>query len=154
VAQRTWRPGTDDVPEPLAMAEDIVRDAVADTHATGDALGSVQSVGWVHCMSWPYDDPIARLSERLGIAPAHRAVSGMSGTSSQSLALGAAQRIAAGELDVAVVVGAEALATKRALKKAGERPAWSHRAEGSSMPPFEWPFHPSEIAHELFQAYR
>jgi acetyl-CoA C-acetyltransferase len=135
------------------MAEAIVRDAVEDSQARSDVLGSVQSLSWVHCMSWPYDDPIGRLSERLGIAPAHRAVSGMSGTSSQSLALAAAQRIAAGELDVAIVVGAEALATKRALKKAGERPAWSHRAEGSSMPPFEWPFHPAEIAHEVFQAY-
>jgi acetyl-CoA C-acetyltransferase len=154
VAQRTWRQGEGgEVPEPLAMAEGIVRDAVADAHARGDVLGSVQSMGWVHCMSWPYDDPIARLSDRLGIAPAHRTTSGMSGTSAQSLALDAARRIAAGDLDVAVVVGAEALATKRALKRAGERPTWSHRAEGSSMPPFEWPFHPAEVAHEVFQAY-
>jgi acetyl-CoA C-acetyltransferase len=156
VAQRTWRPGeqpVDEVPEPLAMAEEVVRDAVADARASGDVLGSVQSLATVYCMSWRYDDPVGRLAERLGIAPAHRAVSGLSGTSAQSLALDAARRIAARELDVAIVAGAEALATKRALKAAGERPAWSHRAEGGGLPPFEWPFHPAEVAHEVFQAY-
>jgi acetyl-CoA C-acetyltransferase len=157
VAQRTWRPEAghhpQEVPEPLAMAEEVVRSAVADARASGDVLGSVQSLNWVYCMSWPYDDPVGRLAERLGVAPAHRATSGMSGTSAQSLALEAARRIAAGELEVAVVAGAEALATKRALKRAGERPAWSHRAEGRELPPFEWPFHPAEVAHEVFQAY-
>jgi acetyl-CoA C-acetyltransferase len=135
------------------MSELAVRDAVADTGASGDVLGAIQSLSAVYCMSWPYDDLVGRLAERLGIAPTHRAVSGMSGTSAQSLLLTAAGHISAGELDVAVVAGAEALATKRLLKKAGERPVWSHRADPAPAMPFDWPFHPAEIAHEVFQAY-
>jgi acetyl-CoA C-acetyltransferase len=77
----------------------------------------------------------------------------MSGTSTQALLLGAAEHIIAGEVDVAVVAGAEALDTKKRLKRAGERPAWSHRAQPAPPAPFEWPFHPAEIAHEVFQAY-
>ncbi len=153
VGQRTWHPGGDLAPEPLEMWELVVRDAVADAHATGDLLGATQSLSTVYCLSWPYDDQVGRLSERLGIAPTHRATSGMSGTSTQSLLLAAAGHVMAGELDVAIVVGAEALDTKKRLKRAGERPAWSFRADPPAPAPFEWPFHPAEIAHELFQAY-
>jgi acetyl-CoA C-acetyltransferase len=135
------------------MWELVVRDAVADARATGDVLGAVQSLSTVYCLSWPYDDQVGRLAERLGIAPTHRAVSGMSGTSTQSLLIGAAEHIIGGDVDVAVVAGAEALDTKKRLKRAGERPAWSHRAQPTPQPPFDWPFHPAEIAHEVFQAY-
>ncbi len=71
----------------------------------------------------------------------------------QRLLSAAATSILAGELDVAVVCGAEALDTKRRLKKAGERPAWSHRHPDQPAFPFEAPFHPSEVAHEVFQAW-
>lgn len=130
-----------------------MRAAVADSAARGDLLGAVQSLSTVYCLSWSYDDPVGRLAERLGIAPTHRVVSGMSGTSAQTLALRAATLIESGDLDVAVVVGAEALATKRALKRAGERPQWTHRADPPPPMPFDWPFHPEEISHDLFQAY-
>ena len=49
--------------------------------------------------------------------------------------------------------GAEALDTKRRAKKAGERLAWSHRDPEPPPFPFEAPFHPSEVAHEVFQAW-
>ncbi len=135
------------------MQEQVVRDAVRESAARGDVLDVVQSLAVVYCMSWPYDDPVGRLAERLAIAPRHRGTSTMSGTSAQSLAVAAAHAIEAGELDVAVVVGAEALATKRVLKRAGERPPWSHRADPTPDMPFEWPFHPEELSHEVFQAY-
>ncbi len=105
-------------------------------------------------MSWPYDDPAGRLAERLGIDPAHRRYSGIGGTMPQQLArTRRPSGSLAGELDVAVVVGAEALDTKRRLKKAGERPAWSYRHPEPPPFPFEAPFHPAEIAHEVFQAW-
>jgi hypothetical protein len=74
--------------------------------------------------------------------------------SSSAVAIGeAARRIAAGDADVCVVAGGEALDTVRRLKKAGERPAWSYRDPERKPFPFEAPFHPAEIAHEVFQAY-
>ncbi|GAA2882623.1 acetyl-CoA acetyltransferase [Streptosporangium fragile] len=147
VAQHTVR--TQPGPEPLDLWELVAREAAADAGAPGlpAALDSIQIV---YTESWQYDDPVARLAERLGAVPRHRAYSRVSGTAPQLLLGEAAARIAAGEMDAALVVGAEALATRRALRKAGERVKWSHPAD--PKPPYGWerPPHPAELAHELF----
>ena len=116
-------------------------------------LAAVGSLCVVNCLSWRYDDPVARLSEALAVSPRHSAYSTMSGTTPQSFVNEAARRIRAGALDVALVVGAEALHTKRRLKKAGERPAWSHPSpEAPTLDP-SISFLPSELTHEVFQAW-
>ncbi len=135
------------------MAADMVRAAAADAGARGNVLAAVDSLQFVYCMSWPYDDPPGRLAEALGIRPRHMLTSGMSGTVPQQLVSDAAAEITAGRLEVAVVSGAEALDTQRRLKKAGERPAWSHRDPEKRVFPIDTPFHPAEIAHEVFQAW-
>lgn len=153
-AQQTWHlAGDEQAPEPLEMATTVVHAAAADARAARDVLAAVQSLRAVHCMSWPYDDPAGRLAESLGIAPAHTLYSGIGGVVPQQLLDDAAGQILRGELDLAVVVGAEALDTVRRLKKAGERPAWSHRHPSPPPFPIDTPFHPSEIAHEVFQAW-
>lgn len=156
-AQRTWHlDGDEQAPEPLAMWAETARAAAADVGATtGDAavLAALGSVAVVNCMSWPYDDPVGRLADELGIAPAARTYSTMSGTMPLALVAEAAEAMASGRLDAALVVGGEALDTKRRLKKAGERPAWSHRA--ATPPPMDPSivFLPTEIPHEVFQAW-
>lgn len=115
-----------------------------------DAAGSLQIV---YCMSWPYDRPVDRLADALGIDPRHRLYSGIGGTTPQVLVQDAAAAILDGDLDLAVITGAEALDTVRRAKKAGERLAWSHRAAEPAPFPFEAPFHPAEIAHNVFQAW-
>ena len=154
VAQRAWHlSGDEQAPEPLEMQADAVRAAAADAAARGDVLAAVDGLDVVYCMSWPYDDPTGRLAARIGITPTRTAYSGMGGTVPQQLLGAAADRIRLGDADVQVVVGAEALDTKRRLKRAGERPAWSHRHPEPPGMPFEAPFHPAEIAHEVFQAW-
>jgi acetyl-CoA C-acetyltransferase len=153
VAQRTVRPGEGPSPEPLALWEDTARRAAADAHATGDVLAAADSVQIVHCMAWSYDSPVDRLAEALGITPRHRFYSGMGGTTPQVLVDDAATAIGNGEMDLAIISGAEALETKRQAKKAGERLAWSFKAEKPDPFPFEAPFHPTEIAHNVFQAW-
>ena len=154
VAQQTWHLSGDEwAPEPLEMAAEVVARAIADAGASGDLGGSVGSLDVVHCMSWPYDDLPGRLAGRVGIRPARREYSGIGGTMPQTLLAAAAERIMAGELDAAVVCGAEALDTKRRAKKAGVRLDWSHRHPEPPPFPFEAPFHPSEVAHEVFQAW-
>ena len=156
VAQRTWHLGGDELaPEPLAMQAEVIGAAAADAGAApgSDVLGAIDSLSVVHCMTWPYDDPVGRLADQLGIVPAHRQYSGIGGTVPQQLVSSAAERILAGDLGVAVVVGAEALDTVRRLKKAGERPAWSHRHPERPAFPYEAPFHPAEVAHGVFQAW-
>ncbi|GAA2215904.1 acetyl-CoA acetyltransferase [Nonomuraea monospora] len=145
IAQRTIReqPG----PEPLDLWESVAREAAADARLPVERLDSIQLV-WTD--SWQYDEPVGRLAERLGAAPRHRVYSKVGGTAPHLLIGAAAASIAAGELDCALVAGAEALATRRAYRKAGEHVPWSHAAD--PKPPYGWerPPHPSALAHGLF----
>ena len=153
-AQATWHPGRQPAPEPLEMWGQVVAAAAEDTGASaGDVLRKVQGLSVLYCQSWPYDDPPRRLADALGITPSRSLYSGIGGTTPHVLIAEAAAAIAAGDLDVAVVVSGEALETVRQLKKAGERPNWSHRDPVKRPFPFEEPFHPSEIAHSVFQAW-
>ena len=155
VGQRTVHPGPGvTAPEPLLLWEEACRSAAADSGtAPGRVLDAVDSLQIVYCQSWPYDDPVARLSDRLAITPRHRLYSGIGGTTPQLLAQTAAEAILAGVYDVALLTGAEALETLRQAKKAGERVAWSHRDPEKKPFPFEAPFHPAEVAHNVFQAW-
>jgi acetyl-CoA C-acetyltransferase len=157
VAQRTWHlSGTDQAPEPLEMLAEVVSAAAGDAQATGGGgavLAAVESLRAVYCMSWPYDDLPGRVVERLGISPRDERYSGIGGTVPQTLLSDAAEAMGRGELDVAVACGAEALDTKRRLKKADQKPAWSHRHPEQQPFPFEAPFHPAEVAHEVFHAW-
>ncbi|MFI7112883.1 acetyl-CoA synthetase [Nonomuraea sp. NPDC050227] len=145
IAQRTVReqPG----PEPLDLWESVAREAAEDARLPAGRLDSIQIV---HTDSWQYDSPTGRLAERLGATPRHTAYSKVSGTAPQLLIGAAAARIAAGDLDCALITGAEALATRRAYRRAGERVPWSHAAD--PKPPYGWerPPHPAELAHDLF----
>ncbi|HEX2384017.1 MAG TPA: hypothetical protein VHI95_15335, partial [Acidimicrobiales bacterium] len=153
VAQAISRPEDGPSPEPLELWERAVRAAVEDTCAKQDVLGAVESMQIVYCHSWQYDDPVRRLCDRLGIEPKHRFYSGIGGTTPQVLVDDAADAIVRGAVDVAVVCGAEALDTIRRLRKSDERPRWSYKPDDKRRFPFEAPFHPAEIAHQVFQAY-
>ncbi len=154
VARRTWHAADapDGAPEPLDMWEDVARRAAADA-GNPDALAALESIDIVYCQSWQYDDAVARLSERLGADPARRRYSGIGGSVPQVLAAEAAQSIANGDLDLALIVGAEALATIRRLKKAGEKPQWSFKPPERRPFPMDLEFLPTEISHAVFEAY-
>ena len=157
VARHTWHPSDtpDGAPEPLAMWEQMARDAAADTGIPNAAslLAALESVDVVYSQSWQYDDAVARLSERIGAAPARRRYSGIGGSVPLVLATEVAREIRAGQLDLALVTGAEALATVRRLKKAGEKPQWSFRPSEKRPFPMDMDFDPSEITHAVFEAY-
>jgi acetyl-CoA C-acetyltransferase len=153
VGQRTQRDGSS--PEPLELWADVCQAAARDTRVAGAGrvLGAADSLQIVYCQSWQYDDPTRRLADRLGIDPRHRFYSGIGGTTPQVLVQDAAAAVMRGELDVVVIAGAEALETRRQLKKRGERPSWSFLDPERKPFPFEAPFHPAEVAHEVFQAW-
>lgn len=121
--------------------------------ATGVDPARIDSLDVLYCQSWPYDDPAGRLASAVGAAPRRSEYSGIGGTTPLSLLASASARIRAGRSDVCAVVAGEALATVRRLKKEGTRPEWSHRDPVKRPFPFEAPFHPSEVAHQIFQAY-
>ncbi len=153
VARHTWHPDeVEFAPEPLDMWEQVSRAAAEDAGAPA-ALAGVESVDVVFSQSWQYDDPVARLAERLGASPRRGRYSGIGGSVPHVLATQVARDIAAGDLDLALIVGAEALATVRRLKKAGERPQWSHKPAEKRPFPMDMEFDPSEISHSVFEAY-
>ena len=154
-AQRTVHPGTGPSPEPLELWADVAREAAEDAlpGSGSRVLRSAESLQVVYCMTWPYDAPVDRLASALDIAPRHRAYSGIGGTTPQVLVQDLATAMLAGDVDLGIVVGAEALETRRQAKRAGERLAWSHRDPSPPPFPFEAPFHPAEVAHEVFQAW-
>lgn len=155
VAARTWHPeevGDTGAPEPLAMWEEVARSAAADAGNPGlvDAFDSVQLV---YCQTCEYDDPVERLVERLGADPKHRYYSGIGGTTTQQLVNDTARRMLRGELDLALLGSAEALATQRAYKKRGGRAPYSFPPAERRPFPWESPPDPVEVAHEVFQAW-
>jgi acetyl-CoA C-acetyltransferase len=155
VATHTWHPadvGDAGAPEPLVMWETVARAAAADAGRPA-LVEQLESLQLVYCQTWQYDDAVARLAERLGADPNHRHYSGIGGTTTQALVDDTARRMLAGELDLALIASAEALATQRAYKKRGERYAYSFRPAEKRPFPWESPPHPVEVAHEVFQAW-
>lgn len=153
VAATTYR-GLD-APEPLRMWEQVVRDAAADASAQRSQriLEALDSVDVVYCQTTQYDDSVQRLADALGIAPRRQHYSGAGGSTPQQLVNDIATRILRNELDVGVVVSGEALATQKRLRKTGERPLYSFRPADRRTFPWEAPFHPAEVAHDVFQAW-
>ena len=132
------------------MWEHVAHAAANDARVPLNALDSVQIV---YCQTWQYDDAVARLSERLGVDPMHRYYSGIGGTTTQQLVNSTAEAMLRGEMDLALITSAEALATQRAYKKRGERAKYSFKPEDKRAFPWESPADPVEIAHEVFQAW-
>jgi acetyl-CoA C-acetyltransferase len=143
-ARRTWREQF--APEPLEMWEEVAREAAADAGAAG-ALRDLASIQVVYCQAWEYDDACLRLAERLGADPGHRRYSGIGGSVPLTLVADAADAMTRGELDLALVVGAEALATRKRLPD----PAWSHPPEEPRRFPIT--IDRAEAANGIFQAY-
>ncbi|MGO8873100.1 MAG: acetyl-CoA synthetase [Acidimicrobiales bacterium] len=143
-ARHTWR--EEPAPEPLDQWEEMARAAAADA-GSPSALAGLGSLQVVYCQSWEYDDPCGRLSERLGADPAHRTYSGLGGSVPLRLVGDAAAAMLDGGLDLALVVGGEALATRRHLPD----PPWSHRPPEPS--PFPLTIDRDEARHGIYQAY-
>ena len=115
-AQRTYR---EDPPQPLDQMAEVARAA-----APGTILGRIRSVAVVDSFSWPVADPGRALSEVLQIQPCETVRSARGGNGPLALIGDAAQRIAAGVLDAALVVGAEAMTPHMRAVKAGEQTGW------------------------------
>ena len=60
-------------------------------------LDAADSLQIVYCMAWPYDAPVDRLADALGIAPRHRLYSGIGGTTPQVLVQDAGRAILEGD---------------------------------------------------------
>jgi acetyl-CoA C-acetyltransferase len=107
--------------EPLALMEEAARLAAADA---GLPIETVQHIAVVDAISQSLLDPGALLATRIG-AQATSERSGLGGNGPQLLVNRVATQITEG-LDVALVVGAEAMATVTRLMKQGESAPWQN----------------------------
>jgi acetyl-CoA C-acetyltransferase len=148
-------------PDPFALMTDAARLAAGDgtgassTHKAGDVLGALTHVFMVHSLSLRHGDPATELARRLGAAEAEARCSGMGGSIPQWLVNRAAELVCAGARPRVLIVGAEALATRRRARKAGVTLDWpSSEGWPDTWPPLEPDLgvHPVERAHGLTQA--
>ena len=137
VGQVTNRPHSEgegslaDRPEPLGLMLDAVGAAVEDCDgapAGGGApagralLARTRSLRVANPLSWHYIDPGALLAEELGIEPDEILVTTTGGNNPQSLVNATALAIGRGELDVAVIAGADCYFTQAAARRHPDRP--------------------------------
>jgi acetyl-CoA C-acetyltransferase len=120
-----------DRPEPVGLMVEAIRRAVEDCDGVEpggvapsghNLLEKVQSLRVVRPVSWPYVNPGALVAEALGIEPAELMLSSTGGNSPQALVNATALAIGRGELDVAVVVGADCVYTQTAAQRHPDRP--------------------------------
>jgi acetyl-CoA C-acetyltransferase len=119
-----------DLRGPYELMLDAGRAAAADAGA--EPL--LKKLDWIGVVGgfWSFQNPAQVLGERLGSPDAGNCLTMMSGSAPQDLVSLASQRIANGELEVALIVGGEARATTERLKRAGEEPPWLRElGEGS-----------------------
>lgn len=125
--QITWRNNVE-APDPAAAmaaaCEIALQDAGLD-HGVVDALGCVEP------LAWNYQDLGATVAGHLGLKnnvehlwlPA-------GGTSPQDLLHQFSLKMESGELDVALICGAETMRTRRRHVRNGSKPDWPPRADG------------------------
>ncbi len=125
------------LPEPVAMMVDVLRSAGEDT-GTGDRLlRAADSIRVVATLSWHYPNAASLVAAALGADPRQTARSVPGGNGPQLLVNDAAEAIAAGQMDVVLVAGAEAVQTRLLARQAGP---------GGSRVSLSWTQQPADVA--------
>lgn len=150
--QLLQRVAPEDALEPTDMIAEAAGRAAADAGAPG-LLGAIDSVRIVALLSHRYRNAAALVAERIGASPRETAYSPMGGNTPQTLVNKTALSIAKGELDVALIAGAEAWRTRMAHRKADTEPGWTEQPEDTPPPVVlgnELPMtHPAEAARGI-----
>lgn len=128
------------------LASAAVQLALADTGSADDLREAVDAIAFVRTFAdsvpesfkslfAPFGDSSNQprsVAQRTGCKPEHAILSKACGDEPQRLVAEFCQRIANGELRAAVVCGAEAIATQRAMQGTeGQAPDWSESPDGS-----------------------
>ena len=98
--------------------QEVVRAAGDDSGAGAKLLPRADLVVAVNG-AWRYSDPARLVADAIGAPSARTAMTTQGGNTPQSLVNKIATRIAAGQLDVAVIVGAETIWSRRRMRAQG-----------------------------------
>ncbi len=152
VGQVTNRPdsrgeaGLDERPEPIGLMVEAVRAAIEDCDGSppgGDSPGgrrlaaTAQSLRVTQPLSWRYRNPGLPVASALGMDPAEMLLATTGGNNPQSLVNATSLAIGRGQLDVAVLVGADCVYTQAAARRHPDRPvlAWTVQPPDAARPP-------------------
>ncbi len=125
--------------EPVDLMARALLSAAADCGPGGAGdrlLARADSIRIVRPVGWRYLNPGALVAERLGITPAEEMLTATGGNSPQALVNQTALALAAGELGVALVAGADCIYTRVAARRDPDRPVlpWTTQPAGTAEP--------------------
>lgn len=147
VGQLTNRAGDpSQVLEPLAMMVEVARRAAADA-GIGDRLREVDELTVINVISRAYADPTALLAERLGLTPRQSWYTAIGGNSPQWRVNETAARIARGDVRLALIAGAEAVAGLQMARKAGVKLQWAPEGTPATVGESRWGNNETEQHH-------
>lgn len=147
VGQLTNRAGDPtQVLEPLAMMAAAARRAAADA-GIGDRLREVDELTVINIISRAYADPAGFLAERLGMRPRLSWYTAIGGNSPQWRVNETAARIARGEVRLALIAGAEAMAGLQMARKAGVKLDWAPDGTPATVGDSRWGNNEAEQHH-------
>lgn len=119
--------------DPINLMARAVEQAVKDSGVLG-LLNHVDLTAVVGGL-WSYRNPGELVARRLGVNPGRTLVTDFGGQVPVQLCAAIAERIQSGEIEVAVVIGGETNATRRAMSRSGTRAA---RSEDHTASPDEF----------------
>jgi len=131
-AQRTHHPGNGPVPAPHVFMAEVAREAAGDCAAAGgrdDVLGRIEVAASIDLLAWPVPDPAAVMAAELGISPRATVRTARGGNGPIALLGSLSERIAGGELDVALIAFAEAFTPFRAAMRGGAATDWPQQED-------------------------
>lgn len=111
---------------PIELMLAATATAAQDAHPSAGTGALLSKIGFIGVAGgwFRYRNPGQLIAERIGAPNAATAITAVSGTGPQDLLGYAAEQIAAGKLEAALIVGGEARWTHQRLKRAGEEPTW------------------------------
>lgn len=132
--------------EPVDLMSRSAELAIADAGSTAlrDRIDAVRVIWGV----WPYRDPGRLVAERIGAPGARTTLTTVGGNQVYDAVIDTAARIERGEIDVAVIVAAESLRTRRADKAAGRHSAYLAEPDGAAPDEVLGSDHPLSTADE------
>lgn len=134
-------------PDPVSMMAIVARTAAEDA-ASAALLRQLDTVVVVNLLSWQYPDPAGQLAEKIGASPQRRIYTSLGGNTPQMQVNGLADRIAAGEIGIALLAGAEAMSSLRRAQKTGVKLPWPERSGTPELTgDTRWGAAPVEMSH-------
>lgn len=117
--------------EPIDLMVRCSEAALQDTGVPSALRARIEAVRVIWGV-WPYEDPGRLVAERLGCPDARTTKTTSGGNQVYDLVVDTADRIAAGELDVAVICAAESMRTRRADHARGTTSEYLVEREGAT----------------------